>query len=391
MASLECAAARAAASTWWAFRASGGVCPSCTTRRGGRNRAPGTRCCPRHRCDSGCCRCPSRCAGYARRPTLVGRVLAVFLRALSTAAQAWAIAGGGARRVVTFVQRFGSALQLNITSTRWCPASASPATMGELRAPAAHRRRRRVLLHRTATRVRMLRVRWAMTSRTSTPRRSCAASISVALDVGRGRAQRRQRSSRASLHAGVHLHGDRRGSSNCAMGTQRHRAVAPERLPDGRYAYRMKAVRIAARTWCSMEAIAETCPLIPPRLSSPAHGVFAELRLWWCPSHPRAQSGSPAEAANAPHRLYRLDWAAALRQVYGIDVPSVPAAEAGSWCWRSSRSSRRCWRPRPPRLRGPLPLSRRGAPGSGGSDAPSRPRGSARCTLGCDGRGERIC
>ena len=52
----------------------------------------------------------------ARRPALVGRVLAVFLRALSTwqRRRGRALGVEGATGTVTFVQRFGSALQLNI-------------------------------------------------------------------------------------------------------------------------------------------------------------------------------------------------------------------------------------------------------------------------------------
>ncbi|MDQ5979969.1 MAG: hypothetical protein QG602_2944, partial [Verrucomicrobiota bacterium] len=95
-----------------------GVCPSCTTRRAGDAAA--------HLVDAVLPQVPMRQWVLslpikvrwvlARRPGLVGRVLAVFLRALSP----WQRRRGrvlgveGATGAGTFVQRFGSALQLNI-------------------------------------------------------------------------------------------------------------------------------------------------------------------------------------------------------------------------------------------------------------------------------------
>ena len=119
VASHAFAAARAATSTWWGSRASGAGCAR-RARRGGRwtrRRTWWTRCCPRYRCGSGCCRCPSRCAGCWR----VGRRWWGGCSRCScgrcrrgSGGVAGSLGVEGATGTVTFVQRFGSALQLTI-------------------------------------------------------------------------------------------------------------------------------------------------------------------------------------------------------------------------------------------------------------------------------------
>ena len=138
-----------------------------------------------------------------------------------------------------------------------------------------------------------------------------------------------------SLHAGVHLHAnDRRGLEQlCRYGARG--AIALSRLselPDGRVAYHMKRPLPDGRTHLlltGVELLRKLAPLIPPpRLHLLRfHGVFApnsKLRPLVVPKLPAPVAEEDASSDKPRVRPspspYRLDWAAALKRVFGVDV-----------------------------------------------------------------------
>jgi len=133
----------------------------------------------------------------------------------------------------------------------------------------------------------------------------------------------------------VHLHeNDRRGLEQlCRYGARG--AIALSRLselPDGRVAYPMKRPLPDGRTHLvltGVELFRKLAPLIPPpRLHLLRfHGVLApnaKLRSLVVPrpATPTVEEGAPTDKARPrpSPSPYRLDWAAALKRVYGTDV-----------------------------------------------------------------------
>ena len=325
-----------------------GVCPSCTTRRAVDAAA--------HLVDAVLPAAPMRQWVLslpipvrwvlARRPALVGRVLAVFLRALSTwqRRRGRALAAEGAAGAVTFVQRFGSALQLNIHFHVVVPdgvfVRSDDGAVSFARLPAPEDEDVQALLQRIATRVlRLLRKEVGGDE----PGADALATLFAASLSSRpppsGEAPRPKRLTAFlegfSLHAGVHLHAnDRRGLEQlCRYGARG--AIALSRLSeleDGRYAYRMKRPLPDGRTHLvlgGVELLRKLAPLIPPPRFHLLrfHGVFApnaKLRALVVarPPVPAADvDPAPAKAKPRPSSSpYRLDWAAALKRVFGTDV-----------------------------------------------------------------------
>ena len=282
----------------------------------------------------------------ARRPALVGRVLAVFLRALSTWQRLRGRALGtlGTTGAVTFVQRFGSALQLNVHFHVVVPdgvfVCGDDGHVAFRRLPPPDDDDVELLLRLCVSRVlRLLR----REVNDDEPDADALAALVVASLKARpaagGEAPRPKRLTAFlegfSLHAGVHLHAnDRLGLEQlCRYGARG--AIALSRLselPDGRVAYRMKRPLPDGRTHLvltGVELLRKLAPLIPPpRLHLLRfHGVLApnaKRRSLVVPKPP-----VPAEKERAPSDKprvrpspspYRLDWAAALRRVYGVDV-----------------------------------------------------------------------
>ncbi|MCC7075345.1 MAG: transposase, partial [Deltaproteobacteria bacterium] len=153
----------------------------------------------------------------------------------------------------------------------------------------------------------------------------------------------------------MHLHAnDRRGLEQlCRYGARGTIALSRlSELPNGRYAYRMKRplpalhgrpgerAKLAAiggcdgRTQLVLDGVGllkKLAPLIPPPRFHLLrfHGVFApnaKLRSRVVPQPaPKAETATTTAKADRPRTRsrtspYRLDWAAALKRVFGIDV-----------------------------------------------------------------------
>jgi hypothetical protein len=152
-----------------------------------------------------------------------------------------------------------------------------------------------------------------------------------------------------SLHAATRvMASDRRGLWRlCAYGARG--AVASSRLselPDGRFAYDMKRALPAGRrrlVMTGVELLEKLVPLIPPTYANHTrfHGVFAPTSRLRTQVVPRpTTSTTPIEPTNPPSAplspplpspaaspkstsvpsTYRLDWAALLLRVFGVDV-----------------------------------------------------------------------
>jgi hypothetical protein len=300
----------------------------------------------------------------ARRPALVGRVLAVFLRTLSTwqrrrarsrqgrerrslpegGRSAQSLGVEGATGAVTFVQRFGSALQLTVHFHAVVPdgmfVQGDDGGVCFQRLPPPDDDDVEALLRRCASRVlRLLRRELG----DDEPEADALAALEAAslkarpAAIGDGPKKKRLTAflEGFSLHAGVHLHeNDRRGLEQlCRYGARG--AIALSRLsalPDGRVAYHMKRPLPDGRTHLvltGVELLKKLAPLIPPPRQHLLrfHGVFApnsKLRPQVVPRPPApvVEDGVPTgkPRLRPSPSPYRLDWAAALRRVYGTDV-----------------------------------------------------------------------
>ena len=277
----------------------------------------------------------------ARRPALVGRVLAVFLRALSTwqRRRGRAVGASGATGSVTFVQRFGSAMQLSIHYHVVMPdgvfVRADDGGVSFRRLPAPDDEDVEALLGRCAARVlRLLRRELGDDEPEADGLAALEAASLAARPAAKGDGPKKKRLTAFlegfSLHAGVHLHeNDRRGLEQlCRYGARG--AIAHSRLtelPDGRVAYHMKRPLPDGRTHLvltGVELLRKLAPLIPPPRFHLLrfHGVFApnsKLRSLVVPKPPAlaVTEDAPAHAPRVrpPPSPYRLDWAAALKRV----------------------------------------------------------------------------
>ena len=282
----------------------------------------------------------------ARRPALVGRVLAVFLRALSTwqRRRGRAVGASGATGSVTFVQRFGSAMQLSIHYHVVMPdgvfVRADDGGVSFRRLPAPDDEDVEALLGRCAARVlRLLRRELGDDEPEADALAALEAASLAARPAAKGDGPKKKRLTAFlegfSLHAGVHLHAnDRRGLEQlCRYGARG--AIAHSRLselPDGRVAYHMKRPLPDGRTHLvltGVELLRKLAPLIPPPRFHLLrfHGVFApnsKLRSLVVPKPPTpaVEEGAPRDKPQVrpSPSPYRLDWAAALKRVHGVDV-----------------------------------------------------------------------
>ena len=333
-----------------------GICPSCTARRAEDTAA--------HLVDHVLPRVPYRQwvftfpipvrLALSRRPHLVTAALQACLRVLFSW-QRRRLRRRGVKRpscgAITFVQRFGSALQLNVHFHVLVPdgafdddgvfvADEAPNDDDVRRIMVRAGRRVMSKLHRffddDERRREIDRLLESLDAASATPqpvlfpRDAQRAPLSAFIEG-------------FSLHAATRvLASDRRGLSRlCAYGARG--AVASSRLselPDGRFAYDMKRALPDGRrklVMTGVELLEKLVPLIPPTYANLTrfHGVFAptsRLRTQVVP-RPTTTTTEPTTPPSAPlspplssptstsvPSTYRLDWAALLKRVFGVDV-----------------------------------------------------------------------
>jgi hypothetical protein len=325
-----------------------GVCPSCTSRRAVDAAA--------HLVDAVLPAVPMRqwVLSFpikvrwvlARRPALVGRALAIFLRALSTwqRRRGRVVGASGETGSVTFVQRFGSAMQMSIHFHVVAPdgvfVCGDDGGVCFQHLPPPEDDDIDALLRQCASRVlRLLRRELDDDEPEVDALAALEAASLKARPAASGDAPKKKRLTAFlegfSLHAGVHLHAnDRRGLEQlCRYGARG--AIALSRLselPDGRVSYHMKRPLPDGRTHLvltGVELLRKLAPLIPPPRQHLLrfHGVFApnsKLRSLVVPkpaASPVEESAPQGKPRVRPSPSpYRLDWAAALKRVFGVDV-----------------------------------------------------------------------
>jgi hypothetical protein len=335
-----------------------GICPSCTARRAEDTAA--------HLVDNVLPRVPYRQwvftfpipirLALSRRPHLITAALSTCLRVLFSW-QRRRLRRHGLRQLtcgaITFVQRFGSALQLNVHFHVLVPDGAfddegvfmasEPPDDADVRAVLLRAGRRVIaLLHRCAH---------------DEQRRQEIDGVLSALDAASAtpapalfpRTEERCSPLSAfiegfSLHAATRvMASDRRGLWRlCAYGARGALALSRlSELPDGRFSYNMKRALPGGRKQLVMtgvELLKKLIPLVPPTYANLTrfHGVFAptsRLRAKVVPPPPLVLSSSSATpvTAQATPKLasrptakarssYRLDWAALLKRVFAVDV-----------------------------------------------------------------------
>jgi hypothetical protein len=338
-----------------------GICPLCTARRAEDTAA--------HLVDHVLPRVPYRQwvftfpipvrLALSRRPHLVTAALQACLRVLFS----WQRRRLRRRGVeapscgaITFVQRFGSALQLNVHFHVLVPdgafdddgvfvADEAPNDDDVRRIMVRAARRVMSKLHRffdddDERRREIDRLLQSLDAASATPqpvlfpRDARRAPLSAFIEG-------------FSLHAATRvMASDRRGLWRlCAYGARG--AVASSRLselPDGRFAYDMKRALPDGRrklVMTGVELLEKLVPLIPPTYANLTrfHGVFAptsRLRDKVVPRPASTVDGAeppqvsttsppPSSSAASPKSTsvpspYRLDWAALLKRVFGVDV-----------------------------------------------------------------------
>ena len=324
-----------------------GICPSCTARRATD--------CAAHLVDAVLPAVPLRqwVLTFPKRvrwilvkkPKLIGPVLAIFLRALTTfqraRAHALGIDDGGQSGAITFVQRFGSALQLNVHLHIAVPDGLFvEGTFHRL--PPPRDEDVDVLLRKTAKRVvRLLKANVDDNDEFANNALEALDAASLASNKPAGDGESRPKRLTTflegfSLNASVKIHeNDRQGRERlCLYGARG--AITLSRLtglPDGRVSYHMKRPLPDGRTHLVMtgvELLKKLAPLIPPPKLHILrfHGVFAPNAKQRSAVVPKQAQPQPACVDEAPPKAreqppaspYRLDWAAALKRVFGTEI-----------------------------------------------------------------------
>jgi hypothetical protein len=337
-----------------------GICPSCTARRAEDTAA--------HLLDHVLPRVPYRQwvftfpipvrLALSRRPHLVTAALQACLRVLFSW-QRRRLRRRGLRQLtcgaITFVQRFGSALQLNVHFHVLVPDGAFDDDGVFVADEAPDDNDVHKLLLRAGRKVIAVLQR-SFNEHNDDSRRREVDRLLASLDAASAtpspalfpRTDRRAPLSAFidgfSLHAATRvMASDRRGLWRlCAYGARG--AVASSRLSelsDGRFAYDMKRALPDGRhrlVMTGVELLEKLVPLIPPTYANLTrfHGVFAptsRLRTQVVPrpppkttttettTPPSAPAASAATPTHKPTRSsYRLDWAALLKRVFAVDV-----------------------------------------------------------------------
>ena len=353
-----------------------GVCPSCTARRANDTAAHLVdRVLPRVPVRQYVLTFPKRIRWHlATDPSLASAALNLFLRALFAFQRRCARRDDvrdGKPGAVTFVQRFGSALNLNLhfhcvvpdgvfVEPRGAPRDA-PLEFHPLRPPEDEDVE--ALLRKTASRViAMLRKRGRLDAGErandldalgALQATSLMSSPPAPRDAYPPQASRRNAFQDGfSLHANTHLRGeDREGIERlCMYGARGPLAVSRLReLPDGRLVYRMKRKAASGADELVLQPLELLRKLValvpPPRVHlTRFHGVFAPnagARHRVVPERegeePTCASASAADAVpvppQEPHLLRpladeaprnRVPWAALLRRSFEIDVFQCP-------------------------------------------------------------------
>ncbi len=343
-----------------------GFCPSCTTRR-----MQGTAI---HLVDRVIPNVPvrqwvlslPRWARFllARDPALITRTLDLFLREIFKSHRRRAGVRASRPGAISFVQRFGSAINLNVHFHSCIPDGVFVREQGAVRfetLPAPSDDEVKGILEKSVERVgKLLRPRLdAARDDTRTPDALASAQAdSVAALAGKPRAAIVAKKHAAylegfSLHAGVHLHAnDREGLARlCGYGARP--ALSLDRLselPDGRLAIRLKRPLADGRQELQLEPVEllrRLATLVPPPRAHVTrfHGVFgpaSKLRAEIVPAPivsphehrglapTRAAPPEPYDAAPLaePSKTRRPDakipWAELLQRVFREDVLACP-------------------------------------------------------------------
>jgi hypothetical protein len=339
-----------------------GICPSCTTRR-----MQGT---ATHLVDRVLPRVPMRqwvlslprWARFllARDPKLITRTLQLALRAIFARQRLRARRLGmrdAQTGAVTFVQRFGSALNLNVhfhcvvPDGVWIPTDGGPRFVP---LPGLDDDDVAQVLRRIEARVRALLEPYLASVRDDArPPDALAASQAESVSAVRGRPPDAADVKRLaayhrgfSLHAGVHLHANNRDGLAHLCGYGARPPLTQERLsalPDGRLAYRMKRRLGDGREVLILEPselLRRLATLVPPPRAHLVryHGVFGPASKWrqeivpfpspvtcpaaqWKPEPPTAPR--PESKPRRPPDA-RIPWSELLLRVFREDVLACP-------------------------------------------------------------------
>lgn len=294
----------------------------------------------------------------ARDPELITRTLDIALRAIFVWQRRRARQAGAAgprAGAVTFVQRFGGALNLNVHFHCVIPDGVFVRDDGGVRfvelAPPSDDEVMEVLRRVVARLERLLRPRLASREDDARPLDALGAAQAEAMsslgtpppDEGRVR-KRAAYLQGFSLHAAVHLHAnDREGLAHlCGYGARppfsRERL---SQLPDGRLAYRLKRPLGDGRTALLLqpgELLRRLATLVPPPRAHLLryHGVFAPASHWrrevvppplaaieHCDKAPLLPAGGSMPATPTQNPC-RIPWAELLLRVFREDVLACP-------------------------------------------------------------------
>jgi hypothetical protein len=326
-----------------------GFCPSCTTRRMHDTAA--------HLVDRVIPRVPvrqwvlslPRWARFllARDPQLVTRTLDIALRAIFAHQRLRARrAGALAPRAgaVTFVQRFGGALNLNVHFHSVIPDGVFVQEVGSVRfvelAPPSDDDLMAVLRRAVARLERLLRPRLMAAQADARPLDALGSAQADAMHMlgtappDTGRAKKRAAYLQGfSLHAAVHLHAnDREGLAHlCGYGARS--PFSQERLsalPDGRLAYRLKRPLGDGRQMLVLqptELLRRLATLVPPPRAHLVryHGVFGPASRWRRQVIPPPPGKTPCAPSCASTPARPEDPAPAVTET---PAPDWPTAEA---------------------------------------------------------------
>jgi len=340
-----------------------GICPSCTTRR-----MQGT---ATHLVDRVLPRVPMRqwvlslprWARFllARDPKLITRTLQLALRCIFARQRLRARRQGvrAARTgAVTFVQRFGSALNLNVHFHCVVPDGVWTRQEGAIRfvpLPGLSEEDVAQVLHRLERHIRgLLQPRLEALRDDARPPDALAASQAESVSALRGRPMDAGAAKQLaayhqgfSLHAGVHLHANNREGLAHLCGYGARPPLTQERLsalPDGKLAYRMKRRLGDGREVLILEPrelLRRLATLVPPPRAHLVryHGVFGPASKWrssivpeapppTCPAAaaaPRGTAPDPRPEARPPRPLdSRVPWSELLLRVFREDVLACP-------------------------------------------------------------------